>query len=75
MGIINFIEKSFISIFNKMFMDQSDPIDAELMRYINNQISMKKLNKKLKPLRKMTKPVKGKVVTHKNFKVLSVEEL
>ena len=76
MGIINFIERASISMFNKMFMDQSDPIDIEIMKYVDNHISTKELNKKLKPLRKMTKPSKGKVVeTHKNFKVLSVEEL
>lgn len=75
MGIINFITKAFIRSFNKMWMDPNDPIDAELIQYTENQLATMDLNKELKPLRKMTKPVKGNVIeTHKDFKILSVEE-
>lgn len=74
MGIINLIAKGFIRTFNKMWMDPNDPIDCELIQYTENQLAMMDLNKEIKQLRKMTKPSKGKVETHKDFKVLSVEE-
>lgn len=76
MSIINLITKVIIRSFNKMWMDTNDPIDSELIQYTENRLAMQDLNKELKPLRKMTKPSKGKVVeTYKDFKILSVEEI